>query len=160
MSGLSANGNYANGSTYVTSLWYTCNYTALTGSGKTITVNMNSSTSSFIYAAAVDLTGNTQTSTGCNDGYNHAQSTSANTAVLSGTIATTNAHDLVVEFQGNNTGGTTTAGTDGQGHSMTLRSDSAGVADMSTVSESATNTYSAAFTISSSPDMERPRSSY
>jgi hypothetical protein len=96
------------------------------------------------------MTGNTTTGTGCNDGYNHNQSTSSGTAVTSNTITTTNTHDLLVGLMGNNTGGTTSAGTDGQGNSMTLRMDRAGVTDITTFSETATNTYSAAMTISSS----------
>lgn len=141
---------YANASNFNSAVCYTCNYAGVSGSGKGLAITFSGTPSSFAYGAAVYMTGNTTSGTNCSDGYNKAQSTSNGTAVLSGTIATTNAHDLLVGFQGNNTGGTTTAGADGQGNTMTLRSNASGVADVETFSESATNTYSAAFTISSS----------
>lgn len=135
------------GSGWSTVSYYTCNFTGSVAN-KTIVVTLDSSRS--YYQVAVSASGNTTTSTNCNDGYNKAQQTTAGTAYQSATVATTNNNDLMVGLMGNGCGGSTmVAGTDGQGHTYTARNDQAGVIAVETLAETATGTYYAAMTAAS-----------
>lgn len=138
-------GAYANATNFKSWVFFTCNY-----AGTGIPISFTFSGTTDFYTAGIYATGNTTTSTNCNDGYNHNQSTSATTAATTSpnTITTTNAHDLMVGFSSNACGGAAaTAGVDGQGNSYTLRQDQTGVVSAETLSESTIAAYIATATV-------------
>lgn len=133
----STEATYLNGTSFGSFMFYTCNYA---GSSSTITITYTGPGS--IYGGAVAASGNR--TTGCVDGYNKAQGTSAGTTWTSGTVATTNAHDMLVGLGTNDCASSgLTAGTDGQGNAFGIRASNANAAGVETVNETATNTYSA-----------------
>lgn len=138
---------YSNvGSGFQSQVWYTCNYQGVSGPSQTVTMVTNGS---YIYALGLYMSGNTTTGTNCIDGYNKAQSTSAGTTATSGTITTTNAHDLFVGLSSQGyCSGDFVAGSDGQGNTMT-QIDIRNVISTQYFNESATNTFSATTTMSS-----------
>lgn len=139
---------YSNSPNFHSYVWYTCNY-AGTAAGGDITLTYSGSASGS-YTAAVSASGGTTTGTGCNDGYNKAQSTSATTAWQSGTVATSNANDLMVGLFSNACGvASFTAGQDGAGNTYTARVNDTNVVNVQTLAETATGTYYAAATGSS-----------
>jgi hypothetical protein len=135
------------GSASETYAFFTCNYV---GTGTTGTLTFVQTAAQGMYGEFITATGNTTTGTACNDGYAQAQNTSAVTTYTSGTVTTTNAHDLLVGMFGAQSASAFTAGTDGQGNTYTARDSSAGAVMIETLAESATNTYSASATGSSS----------
>jgi hypothetical protein len=135
------------GSPFKTDLAYSCNsaqnsdFTLWTPSGGSIG-----------FSAGIYGSGNTTTSTGCNDGYATVNVvTSATTSYTTNSVTTTNAHDLLVALFVNNSGGTCTAGADGQGHTMTVQASSYGVVCVETYNETATATYTATMTGPNAP---------
>lgn len=137
---------YINGANFESYVIYTCNYQGTNGG----VVNVHQSGTGGMYGGVVVATGNSTSS--CSDGYNKAQSTSAGTAYQSGTITTTNAHDLLVAVGTNNSGASGfTNGTDGQGNTYTTGAATANVAYVGVLAESATNTYYGSVTGPSSP---------
>jgi len=132
------NPKYSNGSAFASYTFYTCNYS---GSSH---LSLTFDTSRSYYVVGVYASGNSTSS--CSDGYNKAQGTSAGTAHTSGTITTANANSLLVGLVSNDSGGTYTAGVDGQGNNYTARANKLGVVMVETRTASATNTYSASAT--------------
>ena len=132
------NSIYNNGTNFSSEVCYTCNYQGVSGSGKSVTILGSEQ----LYVYGISMTGQTTSGTGCSDGYAHGQSTSAGTAMLSGTITTTNAHDLLIGFAANNCGSSPmTAGTDGQSNTMTMSGQQSNVAGIEYLAESATHAY-------------------
>lgn len=117
-----------------------CN-AASTGATITITLSGTSgSTATFIG----DYSGNATSS--CDDGFNSG--TGTGTAALSGSVVTTNTTNLIVGI-GASLDDITVAGTDGNGHSMTLRGTGWAIR-VEDVNVSATETATANATIGSS----------
>lgn len=133
------NTKYNNASNFASVSFYTCSYA---GTADNITITLTAGGS--VYSNGISATGNSTTA--CSDGYNQAQSTSAGTAYQSATITTTNAQSLLVGLFANGCGGTYTAGTDGQGHTYTLRASNSGVTGAETLGALSTGTYYAAAT--------------
>lgn len=124
-------------------LWFTCNYQGTPANGLTI---VTSATVNYIYGAGGVATGNTTTGTNCDDGYKD-NSAASGTAYSTGAMtATTNAHDLLFSFAMNDTGGTYTEGTDGQGNTMTIRANDSGVAAVSSFNETVTAAFNSSIT--------------
>lgn len=93
-------------------VFYTCS-AASTGATLTLTF---SGTINVVYYAVADYSGNALS--GCENGYNTG--TGIGTALLSSSVSTTNATDLLLGLAVHG-GDVTAAGDDGNGHSMTLR---------------------------------------
>lgn len=138
---------YCNATNFCSVLFYTCNYA---GSNTTnATINLDSSRS--YYVAGAIVSGNSTTTTACNDGYNKAQATTTGTTFTSGTVTTTNSADLMLGLLTNNTGaGVYSAGTDGAAHSYTIRQNTNNVAMVESLVEAGTGTYSASATYTTS----------
>ena len=133
-------GTYLNGTSFGSGMIYTCNYA---GSSSTVTLTFTGP--STLYLSGVVATGNR--TSGCVDGYNKAQGTSTGTAWTSGTVTTTNPHDMLIGSGTNDCASSgLTAGVDGQGNSYTLRASNANAIGVETLNEVATNTYSASMT--------------
>lgn len=133
----------ASGSAFKSEIYLMCNLTQ-TGN-PTITMSGSSS----VYAIFIYFSG--QTTGGCNDGSSPKDNQAASgTPYTTGAITTTNAHDLLLGIFYNNTGGTYTIGTDGQGNAMTFATGSgtsvSGVVSIEYKNEAATNTYTPAIT--------------
>ena len=124
-------------------IWYTCSYQGVTANGLTITT---SGTVGYIYGAGIAATGNTQAGTGCLDQYKDNSGTSGTAYSTGAMTSTTNAHDLLVSFAFNDAGGTYTAGTDGQGNTMTIQANDAGVAAVSSFNETITAAFNSNIT--------------
>lgn len=133
---------YANGTTYTDYAFYLTN----TQTSQTNLVICWTGTVGYFYYGGVELFGTVSLDTNSTSGgYVHAQGTSG-TAYQSPTITTTGGNDIMVGIQSNNSGGTITAGGDGQGHTYTIQQNSAGVITLLTLQETSNNSYYAAVT--------------
>jgi hypothetical protein len=138
-----------NGSVFASNLAYTCDSAA-----KSNWTQLTPSTGAIGYSSGIVATGNTTTGTACNDGYATPNVvTSATTSYTTNSVTTTNAHDLLVAVFVNDAGGTCTAGTDGQGHTMTVQAASYGVVCVETYNETTKATYTATMTGPRAPYM-------
>jgi hypothetical protein len=124
-------------------VWYTCNYQGVAANGLSILL---SASAPYIYAAGAASTGNTTTGTGCADQYKDSHGTTG-TAYSTGAMSTTTtAHDLLFSFAMNDTGGTYTAGTDGQGNTMGIQANDSGVAAVASFNETTTAAFNSSIT--------------
>jgi hypothetical protein len=130
---------YANGANFNSYTFYTCNFAGTSGD-----ISLTLSGAAQFYVAGISASGNSTSS--CEDGYNKAQDVSGapTTTWTSGTVTTTNSADLLIGLFTNECGvADFTAGTDGSGHSYTYRIDQTLVSVVETITASATGTYSA-----------------
>lgn len=131
---------YKNGSSFESYVWYTCD---AQNAGSNIVVQFTWSGGTGGYSVGDEGTGNS--TTGCEDQFAQGQGASGTTYTSGTTATTTNANDLLLGFIMSWSGASAlSAGSDGQGNTMTLDTNSSNVAGVEHYNETAKAAYAAA----------------